>query len=63
MSEVFKIGITQNSNHKIEEVLSIEVVANKGIIRLKRKSQEAARHGSGGGGGIRTLGTVSHTAH
>tara|TARA_Y100001970_G_C14249395_1_gene870695 strand:- start:3830 stop:4276 length:447 start_codon:yes stop_codon:yes gene_type:complete len=32
MSEVFKIGITQNSNHKIEEVLSIEVVANKGII-------------------------------
>ena len=32
MSEVFKIGITKNNNQKIEEVSSIEVLANKGIV-------------------------------
>ena len=28
------------------------IVANKGMVKLKRKSLEAARHG-GGGGGVR----------
>ena len=32
MSQVLKIGITSNNNKKIEEVDSIEVLANKGII-------------------------------
>ena len=32
MSQVFKIGITKNNNQKIEEVTSIEVLANKGIL-------------------------------
>ena len=32
MSKVFKLGITKNNNQKIEEVLSIEVLANKGIV-------------------------------
>ena len=32
MSEVFKLGITSNNNKKIEEVSSIKVLANKGII-------------------------------
>ena len=32
MSEVFKIGIAKNNNQKIEEVLSINVLANKGIV-------------------------------
>ncbi len=32
MSRVFKIGITNTNNKKIEEVDSIDVVANKGIV-------------------------------
>ena len=32
MSQVFKIGIAKNNNQKIEEVLSIDVLANKGIV-------------------------------
>ena len=32
MSEVIKLGITKNSNQPIEDVSSIEVLANKGII-------------------------------
>ena len=32
MSKVFKLGITKSNNQKIEEVESIEVLANKGII-------------------------------
>ena len=32
MSIVFKLGITKSNNQKIEEVESIEVLANKGII-------------------------------
>ena len=32
MSEVYKIGITNNNNQKIREVNSIEVLANQGII-------------------------------
>ena len=32
MSEVYKIGITNNNNQKITEVNSIKVVANQGII-------------------------------
>ena len=32
MSKVFKIGIAKNNNQKIEEVLSINVLANKGIV-------------------------------
>ena len=32
MSKVFKLGITSNNNKKIEEVESIEVLANKGVI-------------------------------
>ena len=32
MSEVYKIGITNNNNQKIKEVNSIEVLANQGII-------------------------------
>ena len=32
MSKVFKIGIAKNNNQKIEEVLSIDVLANKGIV-------------------------------
>ena len=32
MSKVFKIGITNTNNKKIEEFDSIEVVANKGIV-------------------------------
>ncbi len=32
MSQVFKLGITSNNNKKIEEVDSIEVLANKGIV-------------------------------
>ena len=32
MSQVLKIGITKNNNQKIEEVESIKVIANKGII-------------------------------
>ena len=32
MAEVFKIGITANSNQPIKEVNSIEVIANKGIV-------------------------------
>ena len=32
MPEVLKIGITKNNNQKIEEVSSIEVLANKGIL-------------------------------
>ncbi len=32
MSKVFKIGITSNNNKKIEEVESIEVLANKGVV-------------------------------
>ena len=32
MAEVFKIGITQNNNKKIEEVNSVELIANKGIV-------------------------------
>jgi MOSC domain-containing protein YiiM len=32
VAEVFKIGITQNNNKNIEEVNSVELIANKGII-------------------------------
>ena len=32
MSKVLKLGITKDNNKKIEEVDSIEVIANKGII-------------------------------
>ena len=32
MAEVFKIGITQNNNKKIDEVNSIDLIANKGIV-------------------------------
>ncbi len=32
MSKVFKIGITSNNNKKIQEVESIEVLANKGVV-------------------------------
>ena len=32
MSKVFKLGITSNNNKKIEEVETIEVLANKGIV-------------------------------
>ena len=32
MSQVFKIGITSSNNKKIEEINSIEVLANKGIV-------------------------------
>ena len=32
MAEVFKLGITANSNQPIKEVNSIEVLANKGIV-------------------------------
>ncbi len=32
MSKVFKIGITENNNKKIQDVNSIELVANKGIV-------------------------------
>ncbi len=32
MSEVLKLGITEKNNQKINEVNSIEVLANKGII-------------------------------
>ena len=33
MSEVFKIGIANKNNQQIQEVNSIEVFANKGILR------------------------------
>ena len=33
MSRVFKIGITNTNNKKIEEIDSIEILANKGIVR------------------------------
>ena len=32
MSKVFKLGITSNNNKKIEEVETIEVLANKGVL-------------------------------
>tara|TARA_B100000787_G_C16063490_1_gene236598 strand:- start:87 stop:533 length:447 start_codon:yes stop_codon:yes gene_type:complete len=32
MSRVLKIGITKNNSRKIEEISSIEVLANKGIL-------------------------------
>ena len=32
MSEVLKLGITSNNNQNIEEVSSIEVLANQGIV-------------------------------
>ena len=32
MGKVYKLGITGNNNKKIQEVESIEVVANKGVI-------------------------------
>ena len=32
MSEVYKIGITNNNNQKIKEVRSIKVLANQGIV-------------------------------
>ena len=32
MAEIFKIGITPSNNKKIEEVNSIELIANKGIV-------------------------------
>ena len=32
MSEVLKLGITNNNNKKIKEVKSFEVLANKGVI-------------------------------
>ena len=32
MSKVFKIGIAENNNKKVQEVNSIDLVANKGIV-------------------------------
>ena len=32
MSKVFKLGITSNNKKKIEEVETIEVLANKGVV-------------------------------
>ena len=32
MSKVFKLGITKDNNKQIEEVSSIEVLANKGVV-------------------------------
>ncbi len=32
MSEIIKIGITSSNNKKIEEVSSIKVLANQGIV-------------------------------
>ncbi len=32
MAEVFKLGITKNNNKKIDEVNSIDLIANKGIV-------------------------------
>tara|TARA_B100001287_G_scaffold177011_1_gene149265 strand:- start:168 stop:605 length:438 start_codon:yes stop_codon:yes gene_type:complete len=32
VAKVFKIGITQNNNKKIDEVNSIDLIANKGIV-------------------------------
>ena len=32
MIKVLKLGITKNNNKRIDEVESIEVIANKGII-------------------------------
>ena len=32
MSEVLKLGVTENSNQKIKEVKTIDVLANKGIM-------------------------------
>ena len=32
MSKVLKLGIAKDSNRTIEEVTSIEVIANKGVI-------------------------------
>jgi len=32
VAEVFKIGIAQNNNKKIDEVNSIDLIANKGIV-------------------------------
>jgi len=32
VAEIFKIGITQNNNKIIEEVNSVELIANKGIV-------------------------------
>ena len=32
MAEVFKLGIAANNNQPIKEVISIEVLANKGIV-------------------------------
>ncbi|WP_440909211.1 MOSC domain-containing protein [Candidatus Pelagibacter sp.] len=32
MSKVFKLGITKDSNKEIEEVSSIDVLANKGVV-------------------------------
>jgi len=32
VAEIFKIGITPSNNKKIEEVNSIELIANKGIV-------------------------------
>ena len=32
MGKVFKLGITKNNNKQIEEVNSIEVLANKGVV-------------------------------
>ena len=32
MSKVFKLGITNNNNQKIEEAETIKVLANKGVV-------------------------------
>ena len=32
MIKVLKLGITKNNNKRIDEVESIEIIANKGII-------------------------------
>ena len=32
MSKVYKLGITSDNNKKIQEVNSIEVIANKGVV-------------------------------
>jgi len=32
VAEVFKLGITKNNNKKIDEVNSIDLIANKGIV-------------------------------
>jgi hypothetical protein len=41
------VGINRTVSDKNRFKINL-IVANKGIIKLKRKSKEATRHGSGG---------------